>query len=262
MEIYQKFYQLRKTLGLSQSEMGRNILSSSSISRIEKKGTEIFAEDLGEILKANNVSITSFLNEYSTVTSTIRQYEDNALYYFFNKDLANLKRVYKNREINSKLLDILTTAMIENLQGEKLDKNCEVKKILFNFQNWNDNFLWCLLVALRLYQEENFSSIVEPVIFKLKDTKMPNPTKKLFADVLIAFLLNKGCQRDKDLQDKALKVLLELPPSEDVFLQKIVGRYLSAKRTQNLQEIEKIKMSISLGNLTREFNQLLDIESN
>ena len=259
MEISKKLYKIRITMGLSQSDIGRNALSSSAISRIEQKGTGIFADSLEEILKNNGISITSFLNEYSTVTSTIKQYQDNALYYFFNKDLVNLKRVYENKEINSKLLDILTTAMIKNLQGEKIDKNSKIKRLLFNFQNWDDSFLWCLLVVLKLYQEENFATIIKPVILKLEKAEMSNTTEELFADVLIAFLLNKGCQRNKRLQDKALNVLLELQPSEDIFLQKIVGRYLLAKRDQDAQEIEKIKMLISWGNLTREFKQLLDV---
>ncbi|MBD5429642.1 hypothetical protein [Lactobacillus sp.] len=259
MEIYEKFYKLRTNLGLSQSDIGCNVLSSSSISRIEKKGTGIFTECLEEILKINNISITAFLNEYSTVTGTIRQYQANALYYFFNKDSVNLEKVYENKEINSKLLDILTTAMLKDLSGEKIAKNNKVKKLLFNFQTWNDNFLWCLLVVLRLYQEENFSSIVKPVILKLEKVEMSHITKKLFADVLIAFLLNKGCQRDKSLQDKALKVLVDLEPSKDIFLQKIVGRYLLAEREQNLQEVEQIRVQVSLGNLTREFNQLLNV---
>lgn len=155
-------------------------------------------------------------------------------------------------------MSILTTAMIKDLQGERIEKNSKIRKLLFNFQNWNDNFLWCLLIALRLYQEENFSSIIKMVILNLENVEMTNSTKKLFADVLIAFLLNKGCQRNKALQDKALKVLLELKPSEDIFLQKIVGRYLLAKQEENSQEVEKIKMQISLGNLTREFNQLMN----
>lgn len=82
MEIYQKLHKMRTTMGLSQAEIGRNVLSSSSISRIEKNKTVIFADDLEKILRINNISITSFLNEYSTVTSTIKQYEYNALYYF------------------------------------------------------------------------------------------------------------------------------------------------------------------------------------
>lgn len=259
MEIYEKLYQVRTTMGLSQSDIGQDVLSSSSISRIEKNGTVIFAEDLEKILKSNDIAITGFLEEYSTVTSTIKQYEDNALYYFSNKDLVNLKRVYENREINSKLLDILTTAMIKNLQGEKIAKNSKIKKLLFNFRNWNDDFLWCLLVALRLYQKENFSSIVKTVILKLENAEMANTTKELFANILIAFLLNEGCQRDKCLQDKALKVLLGMQPSEDVFLQKIVGRYLLAKREQNSAEVEKIEKQISFGNLTREFKQLMNL---
>lgn len=259
MEIYEKFHQLRITLGLSQANMGQNTLSSSSISRIEQKGTEIFAEDLEQILKTNNISIIDFLNEYSTVTETIKQYEDNALYYFLNKDLANLKKVYANKEINSKLLDVLTQAMIKSLQEERIDKNNKVERILFHFENVDDHFLWCLLVALRLYQKVNFSSIVKPLVLKLEKAKMTNTTRELFANILIAFLLNKGCQKNKDLQDRALKVLLELQPGEDIFLQKIVGRYLLAKQKNDLQEVKKIEKQVSWGNLTREFNQLLNV---
>ena len=259
MKISKKLRQLRISLGLSQANMGGGVLSTSSISRIEKKETVIFADDLLEILRINGVSVVNFLKEYSTVEETIKQYEDNTLYYFLNKDLDELKRTYQNKELSSRLLNILTIAMIQDLQGELLDESAKVKKLLFKFQNYDDNFLWCLLVSLRVYQKEDFSQIVEKVILKLEDSKLTKTTQKLFADVLVAFLVSKGCQNDTYLQHEVLNILLSLQNSEDIFLQKIVGSYLLAKQENDLQKVEKIKLQISLGNLTREFNQLLNI---
>ena len=259
MKISKKLRQLRISLGLSQANMGGGVLSTSSISRIEKKETVIFADDLLEILRINGVSVVNFLKEYSTVEETIKQYEDNTLYYFLNKDLDELKRTYQNKELSSRLLNILTIAMIQDLQGELVDESAKVKKLLFKFQNYDDNFLWCLLVSLRVYQKEDFSQIVEKVILKLEDSKLTKTTQKLFADVLVAFLVSKGCQNDTYLQHEVLNILLSLQNSEDIFLQKIVGSYLLAKQENDLQKVEKIKLQISLGNLTREFNQLLNI---
>lgn len=258
MKISKKLRQLRISLGLSQANMGGGILSTSSISRIEKKETVIFADDLLEILRINGVSVVNFLKEYSTVEETIKQYEDNTLYYFLNKDLDELKRTYQNKELSSRLLNILTIAMIQDLQGELVDESAKVKKLLFKFQNYDDNFLWCLLVSLRVYQKEDFSQIVEKVILKLEGSKLTKTTQKLFADVLVAFLVSKGCQNDTYLQHEVLNILLSLQNSEDIFLQKIVGAYLLAKQENDLQKVEKIKLQISLGNLTREFNQLLN----
>ena len=258
MKISKKLRQLRISLGLSQANMGGGVLSTSSISRIEKKETVIFADDLLEILRINGVSVVNFLKEYSTVEETIKQYEDNTLYYFLNKDLDELKRTYQNKELSSRLLNILTIAMIQDLQGELVDESAKVKKLLFKFQNYDDNFLWCLLVSLRVYQKEDFSQIVEKVILKLEDSKLTKTTQKLFADVLVAFLVSKGCQNDTYLQHEVLNILLSLQNSEDIFLQKIVGSYLLAKQENDLQKVEKIKLQISLGNLTREFNQLLN----
>ena len=258
MKISKKLRQLRISLGLSQANMGGGILSTSSISRIEKKETVIFADDLLEILRINGVSVVNFLKEYSTVEETIKQYEDNTLYYFLNKDLDELKRTYQNKELSSRLLNILTIAMIQDLQGELVDESAKVKKLLFKFQNYDDNFLWCLLVSLRVYQKEDFSQIVEKVILKLEGSKLTKTTQKLFADVLVAFLVSKGCQNDTYLQHEVLNILLSLQNSEVIFLQKIVGAYLLAKQENDLQKVEKIKLQISLGNLTREFNQLLN----
>lgn len=258
MKISKKLRQLRISLGLSQANMGGGVLSTSSISRIEKKETVIFADDLLEILRINGVSVVNFLKEYSTVEETIKQYEDNTLYYFLNKDLDELKRTYQNKELSSRLLNILTIAMIQDLQGELADESAKVKKLLFKFQNYDDNFLWCLLVSLRVYQKEDFSQIVEKVIFKLEDSKLTKTTQKLFADVLVAFLVSEGCQNDAYLQHEVLNILLSLQNSEDIFLQKIVGSYLLAKQENDLQKVEKIKLQVSLGNLTREFNQLLN----
>ena len=258
MKISKKLRQLRISLGLSQANMGGGVLSTSSISRIEKKETVIFADDLLEILRINGVSVVNFLKEYSTVEETIKQYEDNTLYYFLNKDLDELKRTYQSKELSSRLLNILTIAMIQDLQEELVDESAKVKKLLFKFQNYDDNFLWCLLVSLRVYQKEDFSQIVEKVILKLEDSKLTKITQKLFADVLVAFLVSKGCQNDTYLQHEVLNILLSLQNSEDIFLQKIVGSYLLAKQENDLQKVEKIKLQISLGNLTREFNQLLN----
>ena len=258
MKIAKKLRQLRISLGLSQANMGGEVLSPSSISRIEKKETVIFADDLEEILKVNKVSVIKFLQEYSSVKSTIKQYEDNVLYYFLNGELNSLKKTFENKTIDSKLLNLLITAMIRKLQGEEVAKSSKIKKLLFKFQNYEDNFLWCLLVSLRVYEKENFSQIIKKVIFKLEEGILTGRTQKLFADVLVAFLVNEGCQRDVYLQDEALNILLELPRSEDIFLQKIVGRYLLAKKNNNFKEVEAIKLQISLGNLTREFKQLFN----
>ncbi|QNQ82327.1 hypothetical protein FP435_03435 [Lactobacillus sp. PV037] len=257
MLISRKLLLLRRTLGLTQSNLvGKNTISVSALSRIEREDTTIFAEDLINILDNNHITKMKFLGEYSTVEKTVRYYQDQALYYFLNKDVASLSILFNNLEVKSRLLNLLIKEMIRSLKGEKLTENENVKKLLFKLKDYDDNFLWCLLVSLKLYPNDNFAVIVEKIFYKYDEKDVANSTVRLIADIVVAFLLSKANKRSS-LKEYGIEVLDSLKTTPNIFLQKLAVQYLVAKRKRDFKTVKWIENQVSIAGLKKEFLQLI-----
>lgn len=258
MLISRKLYLCRKNLGLSQGSMASNVISTATLSRIESKSAEVFADDLIEILKVNQISVIDFLTEYSTSEMPVGYYQEQAMYYFANGKLESLCELYEGLRVNSKLLKLLMREMIRSLAGEKLQEEKEVKRLLFKLNEYDDNFLWYLEVSLALYNKNNFSVLLEKIFLKFEDQCLPATTEKLLADIVITLLRDESSTCSDVLKKEGLDLLLSFGATPGIFLQKLAGRYLLAKHQKNSREMLLISYQVAGINLKEEFIQLVN----
>ena len=72
MTIGEKLRQLRLSLNVSQSELTRDVISVTTLSRIENDKNSIEADDLIGMLQKNKVSVGGFLKEFLPFSPSIR----------------------------------------------------------------------------------------------------------------------------------------------------------------------------------------------
>lgn len=258
MLISEKLYCYRKINGLSQNNMTKDVISAAALSRIERKINTIFADDLIEILKRNHISIMEFLKEYSTADILAHQYQQQARYYFENKELDKLIGLDNSVALNSRLLSLLIKEMIRSLKGEKLEKSSKIKKLLFKLKDYDERVLWYLTISLKLYPDEDFSVIVETVFKTFLQKNIDKNAQKELANISVEVLKNSSKNYSVPLKNTAIDILFSLPSDGNVFLQKLAGRYLLAKQKKSQKNMIRITYQVALADLQEEFLQLVE----
>ena len=122
----------------------------------------------------------------------------------------------------------------------------QIKRKIFQFDDWNNDFLWGVLIAILIYPIQNFSKLVLSIFGKIKVDESSNERKvELLANIAVVYAIKlRDAKKSWEEIKVAVKFLEELPQNENIFLQKLVGKYLEAEHENNYLIAKNIKETI------------------
>ena len=218
MTIGEKLRQLRLSLNVSQSELTRDVISVTTLSRIENDKNSIEADDLIGMLQKNKVSVGGFLKEFLPVSPSIRGYELLIMQAYEKNDISKLVAFRKDSVIAKGVFKYILEDMVRVLKGEKTSYQEIIYKKVNSIRGNSELFLWFLWCALVLYPQGDFLSIAEE---ELKETDIRNLSNgKIYFVSKIALLLAEQADKNSVRQRYALSFLENLPQVSEVFEQK------------------------------------------
>ena len=218
MTIGEKLRQLRLSLNVSQSELTRDVISVTTLSRIENDKNSIEADDLIGMLQKNKVSVGGFLKEFLPNFPSIRGYELLIMQAYEKNDISKLVAFRKDPVIAKGVFKYILEDMLRVLKGEKTSYQEIIYKKVNLMRGNSELFLWFLWCGLILYPQGDFLSIAEE---ELKETDIRNLSNgKIYFVSKIALLLAEQADKNSGRQRYALSFLENLPQVSEVFEQK------------------------------------------
>ena len=218
MTIGEKLRQLRLSLNVSQSELTRDVISVTTLSRIENDKNSIEADDLIGMLQKNKVSVGGFLKEFLPIFPSIRDYELLIMQAYEKNDISTLVAFRKDPVIAKGVFKYILEDMVRILKEEKTSYQEIIYKKVNLMRGNSELFLWFLWCTLVLYPQGDFLSIAEE---ELKETDIRNLSNgKIYFVSKIALLLAEQADKNSVRQRYALSFLENLPQVSEVFEQK------------------------------------------
>ncbi|MGQ5709755.1 helix-turn-helix domain-containing protein [Lactobacillus sp. PSON] len=250
MRIGKKFKQLRKELGLTQSNMIAEVMKRERYSRLENEKNSVRADEVLNLLRLHDVSIVKFLEDGEQV-NIHEQRQDQVINAYFERDIAKLKQLKNSKELNNQHENLAIEMLIAKLE-DKDDKfkpafKRKMKRVFLEMKDLNKNILWLLLVCMNLYEFDELESLMEVIFSRYKKAaNLDRRTHELMASICASYL--KICSREDEDGvefDHAVQVLNSVPNFGDVFLQKLVGQYFAYKRNGQDEYAEFVKNLIT-----------------
>lgn len=237
--------------GINQKNSARGIMSQSYYSRIERGAGKITVAHLLMILNKNKISPITYLQQfYPKNFKESEYYQNEILEAVISKDLTKLQKLLNDYQYPSSLNGHLLKAAVLTLKDKnvrELNKELgQIKRKIFQFDDWNNDFLWGVLIAILIYPIQNFSKLVLSIFGKIKVDESSNERKvELLANIAVVYAIKlRDAKKSWEEIKVAVKFLEELPQNENIFLQKLVGKYLEAEHENNYLIAKNIKETI------------------
>lgn len=242
--------------GINQKKLAKGIMSQSYYSRIERGTGKITVTHLLKILNKNQISPVAYLQQFYPEDFKRKEYYQNELLEaVIAKDLVRLQNLLNEYQYPSSLSGHLLKAAILSLKGKnkrELKKELvQIKRKIFQFDNWNNDFLWGVLIAILIYPIQNFSKLVLSIFRKIQLKDSNERTVELLANIAVVYAIKlKEEKKSWKEIEVATKFLEALPQNENIFIQKLIGKYLELKHKNdylNAKSIEETILDLKMG---------------
>lgn len=216
MDIGTALRHLRDDLGLTQKQMIQGTkITVSHYSKLEKGQNRIFIENLVEILKQRNISLSYFVDHYLNDENSEKEvnYSEILNIAFYEKDkiaAEEIKRqIFSDKSSSNELRDraTLIVDMIDN-QGQS-NVDARIINSIFKHDNWTqyDEAIILLGNIIRTSNVLNMSPLVLTLIRKYKDLDKEKIEKqRRLATVGINYLFNFR-KLSKEFNKNVLKII-------------------------------------------------------
>lgn len=207
MTLGKKLLAFRKKLGMTQEEMGGEIASRATLSRIERDENAVVINDLARLLAKHQASIVDFLQEFSEIEVGIKNYQHQAMEFFEEKNVRGLEKLEEQLPNKRGILSLIFQDMALVIKGARPKNEQQVYRLLSKFDEFSESLLWCLLASIKLYSEKDWSLIVDKA---LESRKLQATTKQaniLLVDIAVTFLSKR---RDDFIRDETVMFLQQL----------------------------------------------------
>lgn len=211
MTLGKKLLAFRKKLGMTQAEMGGEIASRATLSRIERDENTVVINDLAKLLAKHQASIVDFLQEFSEIEVGIKNYQHRAMEFFEEKNIRGLEKLEEQLPNKRGILSLIFQDMALVIKGARPKNERQVYRLLNKFDEFSESLLWCLLASIKLYSEKDWSLIVDKALESRKWQETTKQANILLVDIAVTFLSKR---RDDFIRDETVMFLQQLLVSE------------------------------------------------
>ncbi len=201
----------RRSLGLTQEQFIKGIISESFYSKVERGKNEIVAVDLLKILAANNISEEEFLSklnvkENNNLEEDLKVQLLNAYSIHDKKKIRMLVQkiqnaaMDENTKISARLIDAVVNNKINDLTQREIT---QIKRKFFEVDDWTKNITTLQLFcnSMLLFDFDELVLFVKKMkkTCKGKLMKLPFNTQKIIASICINYFHNcytNDCSRN------------------------------------------------------------------
>lgn len=256
MKIGQALKALRKDLGLTQAQMVKGTpIIVTHYSKMERGENRIFVDDLIQIFKQRQITISYFFENYFEETTTKNEEMSQKLNVaFYQGDLHEAKKIrnqilddpHSQKELKDR--SILIVDVLD--QKEKLNE--KVVFDFFQYNNWSQNDS-AIIILGNIIREENLQYML-PMVLKLikvyPNLSIQNVVRqRRLATVGINYLFNlrKNSKKENDISKEILKWLNTLAPIPELGIIREISKYFEAiySNDQNICNMIKIVLQTS-----------------
>ncbi|PKZ86240.1 helix-turn-helix domain-containing protein [Lactobacillus crispatus] len=192
----------RRSLGLTQEQFIKGIISESFYSKVERGKNEIVAVDLLKILAANNISEEEFLSklnvkENNNLEEDLKVQLLNAYSIHDKKKIRMLVQkiqnaaMDENTKISARLIDAVVNNKINDLTQREIT---QIKRKFFEVDDWTKNITTLQLFcnSMLLFDFDELVLFVKKMkkTCKGKLMKLPFNTQKIIASICINYFHN------------------------------------------------------------------------
>lgn len=240
MTLGEALKKARKQLGLNQSEMSSNVISTAFYSKVERGEYDLDTMKLIKILTIHQINPIKFFKQIVPLSS---QRVANDLYShdeihkqiltaFTKQDLIKIEAIQKYCKMNQ-IEDLyyqtvfLEAALKHDLKMIPNKVKEKAKKYLFKKEDWNDEFLTVLTNSLAAFDIDEASEQVHSVIKKYsKDNLLTNNTTYLLSSICVNYLSLVYFNHSKNfVREEAIYFLRSLPERPENCFAKIMANY-------------------------------------
>ena len=228
MTIGEALKETRKSLGLSQTEMAYPVLTKSYYSKIERGIHEINASDLIKILEMHHIDISDFFVKCGVEDEKIdeEQWMAKLRQAYYAQDLYEVKKLkeklidVKSDSHTKKILEaivILSKANINrNINNLSKEIKSNIKSLIFETEDWNEENLRLLSMSLPLWSDEEFKPIIRSLLKKyIMIEQFPGDIQILVSSIMVNYLSYTIRTSSENLElAKNIFVLLDRLPIE------------------------------------------------
>lgn len=266
MTIGEALRKKRKQLGLSQTEMASNVISTAFYSKVERDEYDLDTMKLIKMLTIHQIDPIKFIKQ---IIPTELQKKDNDLYSheelhrrilaaFTDQDLKEIKAIQNYCKVHN-IEDLyyqtvfLEAAIKKDLKIIPNEIKEQVKKSLFEKENWNDDYLFMLTNSLAAFDIEDASEQVHKIIKKYsKEKHLTNNTVYLLSSICVNYLSLVYFNRNHTIvRDEAVSFLRTLPEQPENCFAKIMANYYEALFNNDQTKVNSILTFMKRNNLKK-----------
>ena len=242
----------RRSLGLTQEQFIKGIISESLYSKVERGKNEIVAVDLLKILAANNISEEEFLSklnvkENNNLEEDLKVQLLNAYSIHDKKKISMLVQKIQNAAMdeNTKILARLIDAVVNNKINDLTQREItQIKRKFFEVDDWTKNITTLQLFcnSMLLFDFDELVLFVKKLekTCKGKLMKLPFNTQKIIASICINYFHNcytNDCGQDASYGYEIIGELANIP---DLGIYVIVTNFYKAYFQGNKKQSQQI----------------------
>lgn len=279
MSIGQTLKNYRRQLGLTQTDMCKDILSVSYYSKIERDERRISAEDLFDVLKKHQISITDFYQALASGSQNkdFQMFNSYLVRSLYQSDSTSIEKLLKDIPSNSalskfeqQLVIALGSIFLHKLSPkthslEQTDLDF-LKGTFFEVEDWNA-FQFTLYTNIVEFYDLHSNHTIIYSILKKDLHAQEDQTQTLILNILINFITQCVHEKSLHLAQHYTSLLRTIPTTVYNTLQKnilyyfdLLFRYLENQDTtikNNMNQIIELLKELDF-NLYQSLLELLN----
>lgn len=263
MTIGEALRRKRKQLGLSQTEMASNVISTAFYSKVERDEYDLDTMKLIKMLMIHQIDPIEFMKEIIPKKKDDDLYSHDDLHRrileaFADQDLKRIKAIQNYCEMH-KIEDLydqtvfLEAALKKDLKIILDEMKEKVKNSLFQKENWNDDYLFTLTNSLAAFDIETSSELVHKALKKYsKKEQLTKNIVYLLSSICVNYLSLVYFNHSRTaVRDEAISFLQALPEQPENCFAKIMANYYEAMFNNDQLKINSILTFMEKNNLKK-----------
>lgn len=253
MTIGEALLNLRKQLGLTQTEMATNVVSTSFYSKVERNIHDIGTNDLLQILNKHQINATYFFENLNDKENISEDIMDKISVAFEQKSRDKLLKIKQeidllpnNRQTEYYKLQLQLTLEVYLPKAKEIPielKNKLKQYILVN-NNWNIHSLQIFRETMRIYDIDELNFLVGTILAKYSNPNiLQNSLQECIGAICINYLDNCYEKNSTKLIQEVLSYISTINSKGPVLFIKLLGKYYASvfqKDPATCQEITKV----------------------
>lgn len=261
MKINEALKDERIKLGLTQEKFVKGIFTASNYSKIELGQQGIDSDDLFKLLAANKINFEDFALKLREEYISYESRNVNLQYrlatklrdVFYQKDVSQIDELdatIQSSDVSQevKIRSVLIKHILKNTV-DKIDSKTKqkVKQILFTESSWvkSESRMRLFVNSMIVFDGNELDYYIYQLIQYYAENDMNNiETEELVAGICVNYVFNRWTKKLKYVSE-VLNLLEKVPMTPEVFVYKIIGRYLDDILKDNQEDAKEIARVLS-----------------